>query len=170
VAFVCNCNYHPTNSESLDVFHLIVMTQESTGRCSNDIGLYDLPNFYRSDTPQQQETQHSEHPMEKNLPNGDTNFSSSSSSSSSSSMAQNCFSFLAFTAGLAAVTCALASMVGTGWVDTWEPIDLPPVQDWPSLFGKTLEVLHPYAPINRTFEREGGTLISSSICLGKFTS
>jgi hypothetical protein len=39
-------------------------------------------------------------------------------------------------AGLAAFGCSLASLAGTtNWVDTWEPIDLPPTQDWPLLFG-----------------------------------
>jgi hypothetical protein len=47
-----------------------------------------------------------------------------------------CVSFLALVAGLAAFGCSLASLAGTtNWVDTWEPIDMPPIQDWPLLFG-----------------------------------
>lgn len=47
-----------------------------------------------------------------------------------------CISFLALIAGLAAFGCSLAALAGTtNWVDTWEPIDLPPSQEWPSLFG-----------------------------------
>ena len=47
-----------------------------------------------------------------------------------------CISFLALITGLAALTCAFVAMAGTAsWVDTWEPIDLPPVEEWPALFG-----------------------------------
>jgi len=59
-----------------------------------------------------------------------------SAESTSIQFRDKCISFLAMLIALAALTCAAVAMAGTAsWVDTWEPIDLPPVEEWPSLFG-----------------------------------
>ena len=59
-----------------------------------------------------------------------------SAESTSIQFRDKCISFLAMLTALAALTCAAVAMAGTAsWVDTWEPIDLPPVEEWPSLFG-----------------------------------
>ena len=44
-------------------------------------------------------------------------------------------SLMALTAGMAAFTCALGALIGTSWVDTWEPIYLSNNDDWAALFG-----------------------------------
>ena len=131
----------------LSLVDLSTYQQEGSGRYSNDIGLYDMPNFYSSETGRTETLLNSSASVDKTIANGAVAAAAApegprpASPASSSSMAQSCFSFLAFTAGLAAMTCALAAMVGTAWVDTWEPIDLPPVHDWPSLFGNISRLL-----------------------------
>lgn len=59
-----------------------------------------------------------------------------SPSSTSTIFRNKCVSLLAMLAGLMALSCSLAALAGTSsWVDTWEPIDLPPSSEWSALFG-----------------------------------
>lgn len=55
-----------------------------------------------------------------------------------------CLSFLALVAGLAALSCSVVALAGTtAWVDTWEPIDLPPTSEWSTLFGTGYGAIFP---------------------------
>ena len=81
---------------------------------------------------------------------------------STGSMFRNkCISLLALLAGLAALSCAAASMAGTtSWVDCWEPIDLPPSSEWSALFGTGYGSLMPAKPGGRT---KGGSKAASGV-------
>ena len=132
---------------------------------NHDPGLYDLPSFYspdyvvpRTDIPSietsgecrvRASTPFRGSSMEDKEDSGAESFShgrplatmdaddANSRGSGNGGIYRNkCVSFLALVAGLAAFGCSLASLAGTtNWVDTWEPIDMPPIQDWPLLFG-----------------------------------
>lgn len=122
-------------------------------RANHEPGLYDLPSFYSSDYAVRTEI-----PIETGVDpstrmttaslrmtsmdgsskeDSELGGRSAPDSSSNEGIYRNkCVSFLALVAGLAAFGCSLAALAGTtNWVDTWEPIDLPPTQDWPLLFG-----------------------------------
>ena len=124
----------------------------------HELGLYDLPSFYSPDfvrteiameagtetvadlarsgritpfrsVPDGPAADKSQHPSLRELDGRAT-------ASGRGLYRNKCFSFLALVAGLAAFGCSLAALAGTtNWVDTWEPIDLPPSAEWPTLFG-----------------------------------
>lgn len=76
-----------------------------------------------------------------------------SSSFSSENIGRHCFqsgcSLMAFMAGMAAFACALGAIIGTAWVDTWEPIYLSRSDDWSVLFGTGYGTLtHELASLN----------------------
>ena len=109
---------------------------EAASRRTNGQGgaLFEVPSFYASsgDIEAAPEGSDSERPS-----NGKQRDDTSASSAGHGRLLRNkCLSFLALVAALAGLACSLASLAGTtAWVDTWEPIDLPPIDDWPSLFG-----------------------------------
>ena len=136
--------------------HPVVDGKRRNRGANHDPGLYDLPSFYsseyaasraeipsigtggesrvRASTPFRPTAEDKEESGESS---GRRETAGSDVSRGGAELYRNkCVSFLALVAGLAAFGCSLASLAGTtNWVDTWEPIDLPPMQDWPLLFG-----------------------------------
>lgn len=129
-------------------------------RANHELGLYDLPSFYTPDfvrteigmeagtetaaelarsgrmTPFRSDGQPAMEKVPFRQLDGRATASSTAPSTGRGLYRNKCVSFLALVAGLAAFGCSLAALAGTtNWVDTWEPIDLPPTQDWPALFG-----------------------------------
>lgn len=157
-------------------------------RANHEPGLYDLPSFYSSDYVARTEI-----PIETGVdPSGRTNDASFSTtttdgpskedsesggrqatdSSNNAGLYRNkCVSFLALVAGLAAFGCSLAALAGTtNWVDTWEPIDLPPTQDWPLLFGTGYGSLIPSRSKTSTQSKSSSSLTTKATASGFATS
>lgn len=157
-------------------------------RANHEPGLYDLPSFYSSDYVARTEI-----PIETGAdPSGRTNDASFSTtttdgpskedsesggrqatdSSNNAGLYRNkCVSFLALVAGLAAFGCSLAALAGTtNWVDTWEPIDLPPTQDWPLLFGTGYGSLIPSRSKTSTQSKSSSSLTTKATASGFATS
>jgi hypothetical protein len=134
--------------------------RRNRGGANHDPGLYDLPSFYSSDyvgsgrteipsietggqsrvrasTPFRPSVDDKEDSGESSFARREFADGDTAGGGGAAGLYRNkCVSFLALVAGLAAFGCSLASLAGTtNWVDTWEPIDLPPTQDWPLLFG-----------------------------------
>jgi hypothetical protein len=161
---------------------------------NHDPGLYDLPSFYspdyvvpRTDIPSietsgefrvRASTPFRGSSMEDKEDSGEESFShgrplatmdgddANSRGSGNGGLYRNkCVSFLALVAGLAAFGCSLASLAGTtNWVDTWEPIDMPPIQDWPLLFGTG------YGSLMPSRSKDGQSSSSSSSSKGNVKS